>query len=110
MEVTLQNALRQVATPNARVAATPSPEAVVWNVFPNPAESEVTVTGSASQPADAIRIMMTTMNGQAQPVKVQIIEPGRFRVYLGNAPAGLYLLRIMDGEKPVDVLKLMKVK
>ena len=110
VEVTLQNALRQVATPNARVAATPSPEAVVWNVFPNPAESEVTVTGSASQPADAIRIMMTTMNGQAQPVKVQIIEPGRFRVYLGNAPAGLYLLRIMDGEKPVDVLKLIKVK
>jgi|GEM_PF-1770602 len=110
VEVTLQNGINQVATPNARVATIPSPEEVVWQVFPNPAESEVTVTGSMSQPADAIRMTLTTLNGQAQAVSVQAIEPGRFRVNLGNAPTGFYLLRIMDGEKPLDVLKVMKVK
>lgn len=110
VDVTLQNGIVKAATPNARVAATPSPEDIVWQVFPNPAESEVTVTGSAGQSPEGIRMTMTTMNGQALPVTVQAIEPGRFRVNLGNAPTGLYLLRIVDGEKPVDVLKVMKVK
>lgn len=110
VDVTLQHGIHQVATLNARIATLPSPESVSWQVFPNPAESEVTVTGSSDQPADAIRMTMTTMNGQTQAVSVQAIEPGRFRVNLGNAPAGLYLLRIMDGEKPLDVLKVMKVK
>lgn len=110
VDVTLQNGIVKAATPNARVATTPSPEAVNWQVYPNPAETEVMVTGSASLPTEAVRMSMTTMNGQAQAVSVQAIEPGRFRVYLGNAPTGFYLLRIMDGEKPLEVLKVLKVK
>ncbi|MCY7356945.1 MAG: hypothetical protein LH609_05650 [Rudanella sp.] len=109
VDVTLQNGIIKASTPNARVATTPSPEEVVWQVYPNPAESEVTVTGSTN-PTDAIRMTMSTLNGQAQPVSVYVLEPGRFRVGLGNAPTGLYLLRIMDGEKPLEVLKVLKVK
>lgn len=110
VEITLQNGKHQAAAPNARLALTASPEEVQWQIYPNPAETEITVTGPSLQSTENLRMVLTSINGQEKSVSVQALQPGRFRVHLGTANAGLYLLRISDGEKPLEVLKVMKVK
>jgi hypothetical protein len=110
VDVTLDHGLFQVATPNARVATTASPEGVNWLVYPNPAESEVTVSGPSTQITENLNMVLTSLNGQQKPVTFQVQQPGRFRVNLGNAPTGVYLLRILDGNRPLDALKVVKVK
>jgi hypothetical protein len=108
IEVTLQNGLRQVATPNARMILTESAEEIIWQSYPNPAEQEVTVTYPASLLLENVRIQLTSVAGFTTDVPVLAAQPGKLQVTLGNAPAGLYILRVLNGTQPVQALKVIK--
>ncbi|TAE31268.1 MAG: T9SS C-terminal target domain-containing protein [Cytophagales bacterium] len=110
VDVTLQNGIYQVSAPNARIASESSPEVTLWQVYPNPAETEVIVTGPVTETATALRMVLTNASGQEKAVGIQAIQPGRYRVNLGTAQTGLYVLRILDGERPLETLKVLKVK
>ncbi|WP_019987624.1 sialate O-acetylesterase [Rudanella lutea] len=109
MDVLLQNGIFSIPTaPSARVAANPSAEEIIWQAYPNPAEAEVTVAYPASLPLTNVRTQLTSLAGISTDVPVQQAQPGKLRVSLGNLPAGLYILRVLDGNQPVQALKVIK--
>lgn len=108
VDVTLQNGMQQVASPNARVAYESSPETILWEVYPNPAEQEATVLYPVGLPVSNLRTQLTALTGITTDVTARLTEPGKLQVSLGTIPPGLYLLRILDGDQPIQTLKVIK--
>jgi len=62
-------------------------------VAPNPVRDELTITSGA---ADVLPAEL--LNSTGQRVMSLALAPGRVQVDVSSLPAGLYLLRVADGE------------
>jgi hypothetical protein len=74
------------------IAAT---DALVWNVFPNPAETEITMTGNFGNNAEVI-----VYNSMGQMViNKQMITSDVKTLHVGHLPAGVYHLSLVTENK-----------
>lgn len=71
------------------------------SVYPNPAQNYVYIEISKAQ---TIRIT----DGLSKFITEQKMEPGKTKIEFGNYPAGIYFMQVLENDRAVKTIKLVK--
>jgi hypothetical protein len=78
-----------------------------WEVFPNPAGSEVTILLKGDFAAESTQIHIADINGKSMQV-IQHEQGQLITVDLRSYAPGVYIVRLMDGEQNNQFVRLVK--
>ncbi|MCX6304059.1 MAG: T9SS type A sorting domain-containing protein, partial [Bacteroidetes bacterium] len=85
-----------------------APVAVInrFRLYPNPTAGTFTLEQSGDGTGQDLKLEIYSMMGE-RIMSESILGEKKHQFVLGNVPAGIYLVRIMDGEK-AETVKLIK--
>ena len=85
-------------------------EVAGWVVSPNPFEQELSISIPEIVKPDQLRIGLSNISGISQDGAIEStrIDGGKLYVRLPKLQSGFYLLRITNGDQPLQTLKVLK--
>jgi hypothetical protein len=84
-------------------------EEVIFEIFPNPTRDYITINSGDYTSENIIRIEIINSIGNVV-ISDQKMNNKRYNLNLGGLPSGMYLIRILDGNKEIQkqILEVIK--